>query len=170
MTSTMLRLGAFVLLLGGCASTSEPVATGPTPSQVSARGDAQGEVHWGGQIVSVKNLRDRTLIEILALPLESSGRPRLDGRPQGRFIADRAGFLEPHEYAPNRYVEVQGRLGGFTEGTVGDAPYRYPVVQADRLVLWPDDNARYRGSVSPRINFGVGIGNHGSGVGVGVGF
>lgn len=157
-------------LSGGCTTGTQRADSGPTPIQVAASGEARGDVHWGGRIVQVKNLRDRTLVEVLALPLAGSGRPQGDGRPEGRFIVERAGFLEPHEYAVDRLLEVRGRLDGFTSGQVGSAAYRYPVVIGEQLLLWPADTAAASGSTAPRINFGVGVSNHGGGVGVGIGF
>lgn len=154
---------------GGCTTGQQRADTGPTPAQVVASGEARGAVHWGGQIVAVENQRDSTRIEVLALPLGSDGRPQLDAQSQGRFVVDRPGFLEPHEYAPNRLLEVQGQLDGFTRGQVGEAAYRYPLVRADRLVLWPEGWRGY-GWGTPRINFGVGVSNDGGGVGIGIGF
>ncbi|MDJ0740716.1 MAG: Slp family lipoprotein [Gammaproteobacteria bacterium] len=161
-------------LIAGCASTP-PADTGPTPAEVRDSGVAQSEVHWGGQIVKVKNLRDRTLIEVLALPLDSDGEPQIDETPQGRFIVDKSGFLEPHEYASGRLVEVRGRLNGFTDGTVGDSPYRYPVVVSERVRLWGDPPSEGVSSGGPRIrpSIGVGVGSGGrswGGVGIGIGF
>lgn len=154
------------LLLAACATP--PVATGPTPDRIIAGGVAEGPVHWGGEIVVVTNLRDRTLVEVLARPLADNGRPLAERNAQGRFLVEQAGFLEPREYAPGRLLEVHGRLEGFANGRVGDAPYRFPIVLAERLNLW----ARPAGTVStsPRVNFGVGVSNHGGGVGVGIGF
>jgi outer membrane lipoprotein len=161
---------ALAMLPLACTTGTQRAEPGPTPQQVVASGEARAEVHWGGQIVKVKNLRDRTLVEVLALPLDSVGRPQSDERPQGRFIIDRPGFLEPHEYAVDRLLEVRGRLNGFTSGTVGDAAYRYPVVIGEQLMLWPQDASSGARSTAPRINFGVGVSNHGGGVGVGIGF
>ena len=165
-----LLLTALALVPLACTTGTQRSDSGPTPAQVVASGEAHSEVHWGGQIVKVKNLRDRTLVEVLALPLDGDGRPQPDQRPAGRFIVDRPGFLEPHEYAVNRLLEVRGRLNGFTSGTVGDAAYRYPVVIGEQLVLWPHDTAGSSRASTPRINFGVGVSNHGGGVGVGIGF
>ena len=156
------------VLFGGCAS-APPADTGPTPNQVILSGEARDAVHWGGRIVAVKNLRERTLVEVLSFPLDGDGRPRADKAPQGRFIVEKTGFLEPHEYAAGRLVEVRGRLDGFTRGRVGEAAYRYPVVRGDQLVLWSSDESR-RWSRTPRINLGVGGGSRGAGVGVGIGF
>jgi outer membrane lipoprotein len=169
----MARILFLVFLAGlaaGCTTRSERSDSGPTPAQVTASGEARGAVHWGGQIVRVENLRDRTLVEVLALPLEGNGRPQIDGRPRGRFVVERPGFLEPQEYAVNRLLEVRGQLNGFTSGRVGEAAYRYPVVTGDQLVLWPPDASYGYRSGAPRINFGVGVSNHGGGVGVGIGF
>ena len=161
-----------VLALSACA-TRIPAPSGPTPAEVRARGITGSDVHWGGQIVTVKNERDRTLIEVLALPLDSDGEPQTDLRPQGRFIVDKSGFLEPREYASGRLVEVHGRLNGFTDGMVGDSPYRYPVVGSERIKLWgrSSDGSRSGPRISPSI--GVGVGSGGSswgGVGIGIGF
>jgi outer membrane lipoprotein len=156
------------LLLAACASTT-PVDTGPGPDQISRSGVAEGAVHWGGRIVTLKNLRDRTLIEVLAYPLAANGRPLPEQPAQGRFIVQQAGFLEPREYRADRLLEVHGKLDGFTEGRVGDAPYRFPVVVADRLNLWEQTSSPGYSS-SPRINFGIGVGTGGSGAGVGIGF
>ncbi len=158
------------VLLAACSSADKRTDTRPSPAEVTASGDAAGEVHWGGQIVSIKNLRDRTLVEVLAFPLDAKGRAETDEKPLGRFIVDKAGFLEPHQYAANRVVEVRGTLHGFTKGTVGQAPYSYPVVVADSLILWSEESDYATGRSSPRINFGVGVSNHGGGVGVGIGF
>lgn len=172
-------LGVTTLMLAGCANQTRSVASGPTPAEVAAQGpgsssvQTHSEVHWGGQIVKVRNLRDRTLVEVLALPLDGSGRPQADQRPQGRFIVDKQGFLEPHEYSPDRLIEVRGRLKGFTDGKVGNSPYRYPVVVSERLQLWEPEQGSVSGGprVSPSINLGVGSGGRTwGGVGVGIGF
>ena len=169
MMSKLMWLMALVVLAGGCSTGQQRADSGPTPTQVIASGQARGAVHWGGQIVAVKNLRERTLIEVLALPLDSSGRPLLEAQSEGRFVVNRRGFLEPHEYAPNRLLEVRGQLDGFTSGQVGESAYRYPVVNGDQLVLWPEPAVGY-GRAAPRINFGIGAGSYGSGVGIGIGF
>jgi outer membrane lipoprotein len=132
---------------------------------------SSGEVHWGGQIVKVENLTDRTLVEVLALPLDGSGVPQTNGEPQGRFIVDKSGFLEPQEYAVGRLVEVRGRLNGFTDGKVGQADYRYPVVISERVTLVEGGGSSRGPRVYPSIGIGVGSGGSSwGGVGVGIGF
>lgn len=160
-----------LVLLAGCAS-KPPVETGPTPADVIRSGDANGEVHWGGQIVKVKNLRDRTLVEVLAFPLDGDGRPLADQPSQGRFIADKQGFLEPREYEPDRLIEVRGLLKGFTDGRVGESSYRYPVVISERLRLWdaPVTSTRSGPRITPSIGIGVGSGGTRGWGGINIGF
>jgi outer membrane lipoprotein len=127
-------------------------------------------VHWGGRIVRVENLRDSTLIEALAFPMDGNGRPRTDQSAEGRFMIESPGFLEPHEYAPDRLIEVRGKLAGFRNGRVGEADYRYPLVKAGRLVLRTADAPGYPGGGTPQFNFGFGTGTYGRGGGVGISF
>ncbi len=167
-TETVLLMAGLALV--GCA-TQIPPPSGPTPAEVRAGGITRSEVHWGGQIVKVENREDRTLIESLSLPLDSNGEPRTDRRPQGRFIVDKSGFLEPKEYAPGSLIEVRGQLDGFTDGKVGDSSYRYPVVVSERLKLWASSAGG--GSSGPgfwdRVGIGVGSGG-GSYGGIRIGF
>jgi outer membrane lipoprotein len=173
-TIMTLRLIPFLLaalLLAGCSSNPRMAAdAGPMPDDVVAGKARPDTVHWGGRIVGVENLRDRTRLEVLAYPLNESGEPIVDAEARGRFIVEQAGFLEPKEYAPQRRIEVRGRLRGLSEGEVGDAPYRFPLVDADQLELWPEAQAADYGRRQPRINFGFGVGSYGSGAGIGIGF
>lgn len=155
--------------LAGCASTQQAHDLDPSPRQVIAGAEVVGPVTWGGRIVQVKNLRERTLIEIVALGLDGDGRPIPNADPRGRFIVERPGFLEPHQYAPDRLVTATGSLQGFTDGRVGEAPYRFPVMIGDSLTLWPQQSS-FRSRGSPRVGIGVGAGSYGSGVGIGIGF
>ena len=164
-----------LLLLSACASgpTFNTAGVDPslTPQGVTARPQpATGKsVQWGGVIVSTTNLQGSTRIEVLAYPLDSDGQPKSDGTPQGRFILERTGYLEPASYAEGRQVTVVGTVSGTRTGRVGEADYVYPVIAARQLYLWP--TARERGGSSTMFGIGVGGGSGGSwGSGVGVGF
>ena len=126
---------------------------------------------WGGSVLSIKNLKDRTLIEVMAYPLDGNGRPNLGGGTQGRFLADYPGFLEPTDFPSGQLVTVTGPLLGYKDGKVGEADYRYPALQADQIKHW-DNNASYQYPyVRPSVNIGFGIGSGGySNIGIGIGF
>lgn len=121
---------------------------------VSKANDLRNQaVLWGGEIVSVHNLKDTTEIAVLAYPLDSDSFPDVSKHTTGRFIVRYPGFLDPLDYGPGRLVTVLGRLDGVDKGKVGEAPYTFPVVKSSTLHLW----SRHR---SPRSNvmFGIGVG------------
>ncbi len=146
-------------LLAGCASSpvvDDRVNVAPVgPAHVLAESGHEGQlVVWGGRIVGVRNLAEETELEIVSLPLDRGDRPRLSAEPGVRFLVRQAGFLEPMQYAPGRYVTVLGEVLGLDERTVGEYLYQYPVLEAGNLHLWPADPARWQN----RTNFSVGIG------------
>ena len=79
----------------------------------------------------------------------------MDKPAQNRFVVRHAGYLETMVYAPGREITVIGTLQDVEEGKVGDASYRFPVLKADKIYLWPlGENSRVRFGV------GVGVGVH----------
>jgi len=132
------------LLLAACASPvpralreapPEPVSLAEARSQPAAlRGR---EVRWGGTLVAVHNLPERTRLEIVARPLDREGRPRPVDRSPGRFLAEVAGFLDPAVYAEGRDITVRGRLAGVVHGRIGQHPYDYPLVRVEVHYLFP---------------------------------
>jgi len=157
-----------ILLLGvlgvagltGCQRT-DPVRTTEAdvtiqPRQAAAGGHAGRAVVWGGTLVAVQNLKDRTRLEVLAFPLDSDGYPEADDPSTGRFMADHFGFLDPADYAPGRRVTVRGNIRGVETGSVGDAPYRYPAVEVVDVRLWRAD-APGDSFWSPRFHIGIGV-------------
>ena len=175
-TTALALLG--ILLLAGCAGTTQNDAASdparvPPDTVVTDLPRYEGQrVEWGGQIVAVHNLRNRTELEVLAYPLSSAGRPDTNATPQGRFLAVRGGFLEPADYASGRLVTVSGLVGPAREGSVGEARYLYPTVSAETLRLWDPEPPGYGGPV-PFGTIGIGVGSggwRGGGVGIGIGF
>lgn len=131
-------------LLGGCASVV------PEAIRTEAPGNVQiAEVHehppqfrnaavrWGGSIVSTRNERDHTIIEIVGRELDKEGRPRQEDRSLGRFLAKVNGFLDPAIYKAEREVTVHGRVEAVVEQAIGEYRYSYPVVLAEAAYLWP---------------------------------
>jgi outer membrane lipoprotein len=173
MASFRLLAAALVVAhMVGCASA--PPARAPAGPYPEALAEAPRSVplghalHWGGRIVSVRNLAERTELEVLAYPLDGDGRPQLDTTPRGRFLIDHPGFLEPAEYETGRAVSVQGRLLGYRDGEVGGAPYRFPALAPDDLRLWR--GAAALPARKPRVGVGVSGGSRGTGVGISIGF
>jgi len=163
--------------LAGCATTDCAAPVGNprlTPTQVAATAGHTGElVRWGGTLVEARNLRDSTELEIVGLPLDRCGVPRTGESPIGRFIAVVPGYLETAQYRRDRLVTATGMITGTREGTVGDAPYRFPVLSNGQVRLWPEapPGGSGPGRVRPWVSIGIGGGSggwYGGAVGGGV--
>jgi outer membrane lipoprotein len=138
-------LPILLLLLTSCASTpafnTAGVDRALTPQRVSTspQSTTGRNVQWGGTVVSTTNLKDSTQIEVLSFPLDSDGRPRVDTTAQGRFILERAGYLEPADYAAGRQVTAVGTVTGTLVGT--------------RVCGYPMINHASQGLYSDRVKF-----------------
>ena len=138
-------LGIILLLLAGCASQI-PVVIKLSPQPDIGLAEVQDDiapfedqyVRWGGEIISVENGADSTLIEILANPLKSYGRPNPDNAYQGRFMARIGGFLDPEHYKKGRKLTVYGKIADMISGQIDEHPYNYPLVNAGAHYLWPE--------------------------------
>ncbi|MGI9046690.1 MAG: Slp family lipoprotein [Burkholderiales bacterium] len=182
MNKQIRRMIALCAMLSGCATTPRPVVEGPisplTPQAARAdQGVGPNErVRWGGEILNVETAENRTCFEILAQELDSSGRPSGDGsdyagesRPTGsRFLACDQGFYDPAIYAKRRDLTVVGTLVDSETRKIGEHDYRYPLLQVEKLHLWPKYSA-YRdpyfydpfwGWPYSRFGYGFGLGYH----------
>ena len=150
---------AGVLASSGCATTFDVGNADRviTPRQATSEMTAvrQRLVAWGGVVVSAKNLKDSTQLEVLGYPLDSNNRPKANVDPLGRFIALYQGYLETADYQEGRQVTIVGNIKETREGTVGEARYVYPVLAATRIHLWPKET---QATSEPRVHFGIGIG------------
>lgn len=131
------------MLLGGCASVVPETIRTAAPGNVqivevrtqpTQYNDAL--IRWGGNIVSTRNERDHTVLEIVARELDSDGRPLAEDKSLGRFLVKTQGFLDPEVYKSEREVTVRGRVEGVIEQAIGGYRYVYPVVRADDIYLW----------------------------------
>lgn len=128
------------LLLAGCVSAPKPLQGqfAPISPAEAVRAGGTGElVRWGGRIVGVEPLADRSCFEVVAGPLGRDGRPLERDASDGRFIACRAGFYDPQVFLPGREITLTGRIEGFDTRKVGEYDYRYPVLAAEVVYLWP---------------------------------
>lgn len=130
-------------LLSGCATTPLDIEKAATTTvlvsevQASAKDHVGKDVRWGGTILTVSNKKDQTTIEILSRPMGKGARP-LDKPGIGRFLVEVTGFLDPAEYPSGRDLTVVGTIQRVDEKTIGEFPYRYPVITGTNLHLWPE--------------------------------
>lgn len=132
---------AGIALMGGCVTIPEPLDGNYSeeffPDQATER-SVGANVRWGGVVVETRPEQDQTCIEILAQELDSSARPDRSDDNLGRFVACKEEFIDPEIFVNGREVTTVGRLSGFRNGKVGEFDYRYPVVRADAIYLWPE--------------------------------
>ncbi len=154
-----------LLLLAGCASVPKPLQ-GEFGSQSPQQATGEGErVRWGGSVIAVEPLPDRTCFQVLGRPLDASGRPRETDATEGRFLACRAGFYDPAVFTAGREVTVVGTRDGSETRTVGEFALQLPRLAADAIHLWPErrdpsyysDPYYFWSSVSYRGWYGPGL-------------
>jgi outer membrane lipoprotein len=147
-----------MLVLAACAAPvfkdAAPVAVSPAEVAIDPASHQGTEVVWGGKILDVRNLADTTEVQVAAYPLDRSQRPDPAAPTLGRFIVLVAGFAEPLDYPPGRFVTVKGRVDGTRMRHIDDADREYPALQRNALHLWPVNFPRERS----RASFGVGVG------------
>jgi outer membrane lipoprotein len=153
-----------LLLLGACASgptfDTSQVDLSLTPAVATAASqDMKGaQVLWGGTILRVTNLAHSTLIEMLAYPLDSTGRPQRDAAPLGRFLLEQSGFLDPVFYANGKLLTVTGAVLRTETDKLSESQQTYPVVSAKELYIWPADSFHDDSSLHFGGEIGVGYG------------
>lgn len=138
------RLLAFVLLLTGCASAFPEDALRSVDRSVTVtalRRDAAvnlgRRVLLGGDILATRPMPNQTEVELLSKPLDSDDRPRHGDVSDGRVIVTTQQFLDPAVYAAGRRMTVIATVTGEEERKIAELPYRYPVVAAEAIKLWP---------------------------------
>lgn len=132
-----------ILLLSGCTSPVPQTIREPAPAQPNLtqvqRHPAQylgRAVRWGGTILSVENREDETEIEIVARELDSDGQPLAYSASQGRFLARTDRFLDPAVFKKDREITVRGAIEDTIIRSIGQHPYRYPIVRLGSYYLW----------------------------------
>ena len=127
--------------LGACATMPTPLQgqySNLLPAQAGDQ-NANGErVRWGGTIVTVHTESERSCFEIVGTRTGSDGRPERLDKSEGRFIACRKGFYDPVVFSAGRELTITGSITGFESRKIGDYDYRYPMVAADVVYLWPE--------------------------------
>jgi len=103
----------------------------------------------GGDVLATTPKPGETEIEVLSRPLRAGDIPERSDSTNGRFLVRTPEFLDPAIYAPGRRLTVLGTVTGRSERRVGDLPYAYPVISAERIKLWPRDTPWVGGEYPP---------------------
>ena len=91
----------FALLLAGCSSlpselesSQATIITEYSAFSTVSEHNRPSEVRLGGVIARIDNLTTTTRIEVVNLPISSSGKPDITQEPNGRFVVYFDGFIE----------------------------------------------------------------------------
>lgn len=145
-TPTVLAL-VFASTLGACMTLPTPLQgqfSSLMPAQAGEQNAANEKVRWGGTIVTVHTESERSCFEIVGTRTAADGRPEQLDKSEGRFIACRKGFYDPEVFSAGRELTITGSITGFETRKIGDYDYRYPMVAADVVYLWPERQPQTR--------------------------
>lgn len=93
----------------------------------------------GGYVIETQNEPQNSVLTVLQTPLDFQDKPKAREFSEGRFVVTTDRFLDPEVYARNLRITVGGRVAGVRELSVGGTTYRYPVIEAKELHLWPKE-------------------------------
>ena len=127
----------------------------PIPFQELVDGDAHRDerVILGGYILKTVNESDGTRLTLLQAPLDSRNKPKSQDLSQGRFVLRTEKFLDPAIYKKDRKLTVGGKVWGSSPQPLGNRTYRYPVIKAEEIHLWPKER-RYTRPYYPYHPYG----------------
>ena len=102
----------------------------------------------GGYILETINKPEGSWLTVLQSPLDYLNRPESSDLSKGRFMVWSKEFLDPVVYSKERRITVGGKVRGSEERKLGSLTYRYPVIEAKEIHLWPNEE-KYVGPYYP---------------------
>jgi len=156
-----------LLILTACSNVPVAIKDAPNPdlqlAQLSGKASShQGQkVRWGGQVVKVENTDKGATLHIAQFPLNSFGRPIIEGDSEGRFLAQTKEFVDPYIYEKGTRVTVAGLI--VSDGTikVDKKTMTVPIVQVSDIYRWVvsnyDRDPYWRGYPYYYDHFGYGV-------------
>lgn len=91
----------------------------------------------GGVIIQTTPKPGETKVEIVQKNLDFFNEPENEDKSDGRFLVRADGFLDPEIYKKDRKITVAGEVIGSETRKLDELDYRYPVVKAMEMKLWP---------------------------------
>ena len=70
--------------------------------------------------------------------LNADGRPDWRDESGGRYIACRTGFYDPTVFRVNRDLTITGTLASYEVRRISGHDYRFPLIEANVIHLWPE--------------------------------
>ena len=95
----------------------------------------------GGLIAETRFTEKGSQLEVLAVPVDSSGYLMLNERSSGRFLAvypKGKGLLDPIVYKKGREVTLAGEFHEIRKGRIDEMEYDYPVFEIRQIHLFEE--------------------------------
>ncbi|SRR5579884_202954 len=109
----------------------------------------------GGEIIEIRNLKDKTEIEILQKPLGRDRAPLSVDESGGRFLLIHPSFLDPSVFSSGRRLTAVGLVEGGRTERIGQAEMVVPILQSEHIHLWKPGSGSH---TEPSIGIGFGFG------------
>ena len=129
--------------LYGCAEIPARIAHPPSEDDLqldkalaNINENIDQSVRWGGTVLTVSKDNEEIWIEIQQRGLDQYGAPRQRNGSMGRFLVKTEQSPEDLQSLIGMDITVFGTLGGSYDGSIGHAPYLFPVVNAKEHYLW----------------------------------
>lgn len=133
----------FLFFLSGCSSNiPKQISLAPTndlqlnETQNQIENFANQEVRWGGEVVSVENHNDSSIIQIVQYPLNHYGKPITNQSSDGRFLAKTTEFIDPVVYKEGTLLTFTGTLDGEAIRKIDQKQLNMPVVNVSSMYKW----------------------------------
>ena len=134
---------SFVLvLLSGCSNIPKQITTAPSNDlqlneiQGQIENFANQDVRWGGEVVSVENNNDASILQIVQYPLNHYGKPIINQSSDGRFLAKTTEFIDPVVYKKGTLLTFTGTLNGEDVRKVDQKELIMPVLVVSSMYKW----------------------------------
>lgn len=102
------------------------------------------KIMWGGKVAQTLIKPEGTLMEIVQFPLDKQLKPRNVDVSEGRFLVLEDQYLDPMIFQSGRKVTVVGVVGGPRSMKLDEITYTYPMVKADTIYLWKEEQPETR--------------------------
>jgi outer membrane lipoprotein len=124
------------ILSHNLAAADGPRIPGNSAVTEAPAASAGSRVRWGGVVVALQALPEKTVLEIAGYPLDSQQRPDLQQASGGRFLVLASPQLAS-SYRPGRIVTVTGILTGKVANESSQGRRVLPLVRSQFSDLWP---------------------------------
>jgi len=110
------------------------------------------KILWGGLILDAQAGTEESELVLYSYKLDRWGEPVAIDDDGGRYLLKTTRFLDPAIYDEGLFVTLAGTLEGVEPRSVGEVPYVFPVVRAEKIHLW---EGPFRWGLKPHPNIYV---------------